>query len=378
MIRGYCIYVWQAEDWPRWRYDTAALLAPLESASRAQGLLLGRLADVGMQPRERSHLGMLTDDVVATSAIEGERLNVDLVRSSIARRLGVEVGAPAPADRRVDGVVDMVLDATTRFRAPLTAARLFRWHAALFPTGRSGMETIRVGKWRDDAQGPMQVVSGPVHRRNVHFEAPPAARLKVETKRFIEWANGATGEPALIKSGIAHLWFVTLHPFDDGNGRIARAIGDLFLARADGSAQRFYSVSGEIARSRAAYHDILERTQKGTLDATEWLAWFLETLRHAIERAQSSLDGVLSRARFWQRWAGTPMNERQAKLVNRLLDGFDGRLTSSRWATIAGCSADTALRDITELIGHGLLRRMPGGGRSTAYELVDTRASGET
>lgn len=258
------------------------------------------------------------------------------------------------------------------------AARLFRWHAALFPTGRSGMETIRVGKWRDDAQGPMQVVSGPVHRRNVRYEAPPAARLKVETKRFIEWANGATGEPALIKSGIAHLWFATLHPFDDGNGRIACAVGDLFLARADGSAQRFYSVSGEIARSRAACYDILERTQKGTLDATEWLAWFLETLRHAIERAQSSLDGVLSTARFRQRRAGTPMNERQAKLVNRLLDGFDGRLTSSRWATIAGCSADTALRDITELIGHGLLRRMPGGGRSTACEVVDLRTSGET
>lgn len=373
MKRGDCRYVWQVEDWPRWRYDTAALLAPLESASRAQGLLLGRLADLGMQPRERSHLGTLTEDVVATSAIEGENLNVDSVRSSIARRLDVQMGALAPADRRVDGVVDMVLDATTRFREPLTAARLFRWHAALFPTGRSGMEALRVGKWRNDANGPMRVVSGPSLRRKVHFEAPPAARLNLETKRFIEWANGATGEPALVKSGIAHLWFVTLHPFDDGNGRIARAIGDLFLTRADGSAQRFYSVSGEIGRTRGAYYDILERTQKGTLDATEWLAWFLETLRHAIERAQSPLDGVLSKARFWQRWAGTPMNERQAKLVNRLLDGFEGRITSSRWAAIAGCSADTALRDITELIGHGLLRRMPGGGRSTAYGLVDAR-----
>lgn len=371
MNRGENLYIWQAGDWPAWRYDAQALAAPLAETSRLQGLLLGRLADVGMPLRDQASLAALTEDVVKTSEIEGEHLNEETVRSSLARRLGVDIGAVAPVDRHVEGVVEMVLDATTHCEQPLAAERLFAWHAALFPTGFSGMTRIRVGTWRDDATGPMQVVSGPEHRRKVHYEAPPASALATEMARFMQWANGATPEPALIKAGMAHLWFVTLHPFDDGNGRIARAVGDLFLARADGSPQRFYSLSAQIQRERKDYYDVLERTQKGTMDVTEWLAWFLATLQRALTSAQTTLDAVLMKARFWQRWAGTPMNERQVKVLNRLLDGFEGKLTSSKWAAIAKCSPDTALRDISELLALGTLRKLDAGGRSTAYTLAE-------
>jgi len=297
------------------------------------------------------------------------------VRSSIARRLGVDIGALAPVDRHVEGVVEMVLDATANCHASVSRERLFGWHAALFPTGYSGLVRINVGGWRDDATGPMQVVSGPLGRQRVHFEAPPADRLQSETDCFINWANRASNEPPLIKAGLAHLWFVTLHPFDDGNGRIARAVGDLFLARADGSPQRFYSLSAQIQRECKAYYDILERTQKQSLDVTEWLAWFLETLHRAVDQAQHTLDAVLAKTRFWQRWAApssAPLNKRQVKLVNRLLDGFEGKLTSSKWAAIAKCSPDTALRDITELLARGVLRKSDAGGRSTCYELNDS------
>ena len=300
------------------------------------------------------------------------------MRSSIGRRLGVDIGALAPADRHVEGVVEMVLDATGNCDAPISRERLFDWHAALFPTGYSGIHRIRVGGWRDDAGGPMQVVSGPVGRRRVHFDAPPAARLETETRRFFDWVNGESGEPPLIKAGLAHLWFVALHPFDDGNGRIARAIGDLLLARADGSPQRFYSLSAQIQRERKAYYDILERTQKGTLDVTEWLAWFLATLHRAVDQARHTLDAVLTQARFWQRFAGTPMNGRQVKLLNRLLDGFEGRLTTSKWAAMAKCSPDTALRDINELLAHGVLRKSAAGGRSTHYELNEPSVEDRT
>jgi Fic family protein len=370
MKRGEKLYIWEAADWCEWRYDLSALAPSLAETSRAQGLLFGRLADVGLPLREQASLAALTDDVVKTSEIEGEHLNVESVRSSLARRLGVDIGALAPVDRHIDGVVEMVLDATSNFSAPLSAKRLFGWHAALFPTGYSGLSRIRVGAWRDDASGPMQVVSGPVNRRKVHYEAPPASSLKMEMPRFVDWANAGTSEPVLIKAGLAHLWFVTVHPFDDGNGRIARAVGDLFLARADGSPQRFYSLSAQIQRERKAYYDVLERTQKGTMDVTEWLGWFLATLGRAMTSAQSTLDIVLGKARFWQRWAGTPMNERQVKLLNRLLDGFEGKLTSSKWAAIAKCSPDTALRDINELMLLGVLVKSEAGGRSTAYELA--------
>ncbi len=360
-------FIWQADDWPRWRFDLETLAGPLAEVSRAQGMLLGRLADVGVALRDQATLATLTEDVVKTSEIEGEVLSLASVRSSIARRLGVEIGAVAPVDRHVEGVVDMVLDATSNAASPLTAARLQGWHAALFPTGYSGTSKIAIGRWRSDVDGPMQVVSGPPGRRRVHFEAPPAARLAVEMDRFLTWANHNSGEPALIKAGLAHLWFVTVHPFDDGNGRIARAIGDLFLARADGSTQRFYSLSAQIQRERKDYYAVLEATQQGTLEVTGWLSWFLETLGRAVTSAHSTLDAVLVKARFWQRWAGTTLNERQIKVLNRVLDGLEGKLTSSKWAALAKCSADTALRDITHLLELGVLSKAQGGGRSTAY-----------
>ena len=369
MNSGDYTYIWQASDWPSWRYDLAALVGPLAEVSRAQGLLMGRLADVGMALRDQASLAVLTEDVVKTSEIEGEQLNVESVRSSIARRLGVDIGALAPVDRHVEGVVEMVLDATANRAAPVSRKRLFGWHAALFPTGYSGVSKINVGTWRDDASGLMQVVSGPVGHQRVHFQGPPAERLEAEMNRFLDWVNLAPNEPPLIRAGLGHLWFVTLHPFDDGNGRIARAIGDLLLARADGSPRRFYSLSAQIQRERKAYYDILERTQKGSLDVTAWLAWFLATLHRAVDQAQHTLDAVLIQARFWQHWATTPLNARQVKLLNRLLDGFEGKLTTSKWAAIAKCSADTALRDINELMAHGVLRKSASGGRSTRYEL---------
>lgn len=371
MNSGEYKYIWHSNDWPNWHYDLAALAGPLVEVSRAQGLLMGRLADVGMALRDQASLAALTDDVVKTSEIEGEQLSVESVRSSIARRLGVDIGTLAPVDRHVEGVVEMVLDATTNCQTPVTRERLFGWHAALFPTGYSGLSKIKVGGWRDDASGPMQVVSGPIGRQRVHYEAPPAARLEAEVSRFIGWLNVASHEPLLIKAGLGHLWFVTLHPFDDGNGRIARAIGDLLLARADGSPQRFYSLSAQIQRERSAYYNILERTQKGAMDVTEWLVWFLGTLHRAVDQAQQILDAVLTKARFWQRWAATPLNERQLKLLNRLLDGFEGKLTSSKWAAIAKCSPDTALRDINDLLARGVLRKSDAGGRSTSYLLDD-------
>ena len=364
-------YIWQTSNWPTWRFDLAALAGPMAEVSRAQGLLMGRLTDVGLALREEARLAALTEDVVKTSEIEGEQLRVESVRSSIARRLGVDIGALAPVDRHVEGVVEMVLDATANCHRLMSRERLFGWHAALFPTGYSGLSKITVGGWREDTSGPMQVVSGPIGQQRVHFEAPPADRLEIETSRFLDWLNSQSSEPPLLKAGLGHLWFVTLHPFDDGNGRIARAIGDLLLARADGSPQRFYSFSAQIQRERKAYYDILEQTQKGSLDVTEWLGWFLDTLLRAIDQAHHALNAVLSKARFWRHWATTSLNERQVKLLNRLLDGFEGKLTSSKWAVIAKCSPDTALRDINDLLSRGVLRKSDAGGRSTSYELND-------
>ena len=365
------LYVVKSQLRSHWAYDLAALAGPMAAVSRVQGLLLGRLADVGAALRDQACLVALTDDVVRTSEIEGEQLNVASVRSSIARRLGVDIGAVAPVDRNVEGVVEMVLDATANCQAPVTQARLFGWHAALFPSGYSGLSRIRVASWRDDANGPMQVVSGPLGRQKVHYEAPPARRLAVETAAFLAWLNADSGEPPLIKAGLGHLWFVTLHPFDDGNGRIARAIGDLLLARADGSPQRFYSLSAQIQRERKAYYEILERTQKGTMDVTAWLRWFLDSLHRAVEQAQQTLNAIFQKTRYWQRWATLPLNERQVKVLNRLLDGFDGKLTNSKWAAIAKCSADTALRDINDLLARGVLSKTEAGGRSTGYQLTE-------
>ena len=364
------LYLWQKPDWPDRRYDAAALAGQLARVHRAQGHLMGRMSELGLAQREQATLQVLTQEVIKTSEIEGERLSMDAVRWSIARRLGLDIGALAPADRHVEGVVDMVLDATGHFDQPLTAERLFGWHAALFPTGFSGMTRIRTGAWRDDATGPMQVVSGPLRRQKVRYQAPPAKTLAKQTKAFLQWFNKEdTSGDALIKAGLAHLWLVTLHPFDDGNGRISRAVGDMALARAEGTDQRFYSLSAQIQRERKQYYDQLEATQKGNMDVTGWLAWFLGCLLRAVQGADETLGAVLGKGRFWKRWADTAMNERQIKLVNRLLDGFEGKLTTAKWATIAKCSTDTALRDISDLMARGVLHKLEGGGRSTGYAL---------
>jgi len=360
-------YIWQRPDWPHWVYDYRRLTTLLAQVHLAQGHLLGRMHHLGLDLRDQATLRVLTQDVLKTSEIEGEKLNADSVRSSIAKRLGVDIGALAPTDRHVDGVVDMVLDATQRHHTPLTVKRLFGWHAAMFPTGYSSLTKIRVGQWRDDAQGPMQVVSGPVHRQKVHYEAPPAHLLNLHMKDFLNWFNADQQDDPVIKAGLAHLWCVTIHPFDDGNGRIARAVGDMALAQAEKSTQRYYSLSAQIQRERKDYYDRLEATQKGNLDVTAWLEWFLACLLRAIQGAEETLATVLAKARFWQQWAGTPFNERQIALLNKLLDGFDGKLTSSKWAAIAKCSQDTALRDITELLERGVLKKSEASGRSTSY-----------
>ena len=369
MNSGFKKYIWEDPQWPHWEYELKQLTGLLTQVYQAQGRLLGRMHHVGIGLRDQESLRVLTEDVLKTSEIEGEKLDPDSVRSSIARRLGIDIGALAPADRHIDGVVDMVLDATQNHQKNLTQERLFAWHAALFPTGHSGLSKILVGTWRDDAQGPMQVVSGPVSRQKVHFEAPPAAFLEPEMLQFLLWFNVDQQDDPIIKAGLAHLWFVTLHPFDDGNGRIARAIGDMALARSDGSSQRFYSLSAQIGRDRKNYYELLEKTQKGTPDVTQWLSWFLSSLLSAIQVAEAALSTTLVKTNFWQRWSGTPMNERQIKLLNKLLDGFDGKLTSSKWAIIAKCSPDTALRDITDLLERGALVKSDSGGRSTSYEL---------
>ena len=363
-------YLWQRPDWPQWRFDAAALAAPLAQVHHAQGHLAGRMAGVGLAQRDQATLQALTQEVITSSAIEGEVLQPDTVRSSIARRLGIDIGALAPADRQVDGVVEMVLNATQHFDQPLTPERLFGWHAALFPTGYSGRVRIQVGAWRSDAAGAMQVVSGPVGREKVHYEAPPATTLPAENAAFLQWFNAAPTGDALIHAALAHLWLVTLHPFDDGNGRISRAVGDMALARAEDSAQRFYSLSAQIQRERKQYYEQLEATQHGTLDVTLWLQWFLACLLRAVQGADGLLAGVLSKAQFWQRWAGTPLNARQTLVLNRVLDGMEGKLSNAKWAALAKCSADTALRDINDLLERGVLRKLDGGGRSTGYLLA--------
>ena len=362
-------YIWQLPDWPNLTYDAAALAAPLAQVHRAQGQLSGRMAELGMAQREQATLQVLTQEVIKTSEIEGERLSLDAVRSSIARRLGLDIGALAASDRHVDGVVDVVLDATHNFDQPLTDTRLFGWHAALFPTGYSGRVRINVAAWRLDASGPMEVVSGAVGCEKVHFTAPPASTLPAQTDAFLTWFEAAPVGDALIKAGLAHLWLVTLHPFDDGNGRISRAVGDMALARAENTRHRFYSFSAQIQRERKDYYDQLDATQKGQLDVTPWLGWFLGCLLRAVQGADALLAGVLDKAWFWQRWAGTPMSERQTTVLNRVLDGFEGKLSNAKWAVLGKCSADTALRDINDLLARGVLRKLEGGGRNTGYEL---------
>lgn len=356
-------------DWPKLRWSNEQLAQPLAAVRHRQGRLIGHMEVLGFPLREEAVLQALTEDVVKSSEIEGEVLDRKQVRSSIARRLGMDIGGLVEADRNVEGVVEMMLDATQNYAQPLTAERLFGWHAALFPTGRSGMSRITVGAWRTAEAGPMQVVSGPIGRERVHYKAPASERLDAEMSRFLNWFETAAPDPVL-KAGIAHLWFVTIHPFDDGNGRIARAIADLALARAEGTAQRFYSMSAQIRVERKTYYDMLESTQKDDLDITPWLSWFIGCLDRAFDGAETILASVMRKARFWESVAGQPLNERQRKVINRLLDGFEGKLTNAKWAAITKASSDTALRDINDLVQRGILVKDPAGGRSTSYSLA--------
>ncbi|MFI5151576.1 MAG: Fic family protein [Bacteroidia bacterium] len=364
-------YIHQQPDWPDFTWDNEVILPVLSNVRHKQGRLRGYMEVLGFALRDETTLQTLTSDVLKSSEIEGEILNAEQVRSSIAKRLGMDIGGLVPADRNVEGVVEMMLDATQNYKKILNKDRLFGWHSALFPTGRSGMHKITVGSWRDNEKGPMQVVSGAMGKEKVHYEAPEATRLKKEMKLFLDWFNADNSVDAVLKSAIAHLWFVTIHPFDDGNGRIARAIADMQLAKADGDHQRFYSMSAQIRLARNSYYDILERAQKGKLDITEWLEWFLHCLDKALNVTDEILKRVLSKTKFWDFHAQIPINERQRLLINKLFDGFMGKLTSSKWAKIAKCSPDTALRDINDLINKGILRKEPEGGRSTSYILKE-------
>ena len=360
-------YIWQQTDWPTWSYDATTLSILLANAHQAQGRLLGKMQSLGFGVQQQTSLQVLTDDVLKTSEIEGEFLRPELVRSSVAKRLGIDIGGLSDSDRTVDGIVDIVMDATSKHAQDLSLDRLLAWHAALFPLGYSGIHKISAGQLRDDRLGPMQVISGAIGREKVHFEAPPASCLRSEITQFLNWFNASQSLDPYLKAGIAHLWFVTIHPFDDGNGRIGRAIADMALSRADQSRDRFYSLSSQIMKERQGYYLHLERSQKGSLDATEWLAWFLQCLINAIDSANSNLYSTLAKTQFWQHWQGVPFNERQIKLLNRLLDGFEGNLTNKKWSLIAKCSADTALRDITDLLDRGVLSRGSSSGRSTHY-----------
>jgi Fic family protein len=369
------MYIHELDDWPRFHWSAETIAAPLASVRDRQSRLIRHMEVLGFNLQQEAVLQTLTADVLKSSEIEGEKLDAAQVRSSIARRLGMDIGALKPADRNVEGIVEMMLDATRHYDRPLIAERLFAWHASLFPTGRSGMTAIKVGGWRDDKSGPMQVVSGPLGKEHVHFEAPKAERLDGEMRSFLKWFEGDKPIDQVLAAGLAHLWFVTVHPFDDGNGRIARAIADMALARSEHSPQRFYSMSAQIRQERNAYYDILEHTQKGTLeitpmDVTPWMVWFLGCLGRAIDGAREALSTVLEKARFWDRIKDVKLNHRQRLVINRLLDEFKGQLTTSKYAALAKCSQDTAHRDILELIEHRVLVQNPKGGRSTSYSLA--------
>lgn len=367
-------YIHQKTDWPNLKWDDAKLLPLLADVRHRQGRLLGRMEGLGFRLRAEASLTTLTSDVIKSSAIEGSLLDAAQVRSSIARRLGLDFGGNAKASSDVEGVVEMMLDATQKYAEPLTAERLFGWHASLFPTGRSGMRRITVGAWRPADIGAMQVVSGPMGRERIHFEAPASGRLEREVSAFLEWFEAANGIDPVLKAGVAHFWFVTIHPFEDGNGRISRAIADMALARAEGTIERFYSMSTQIEAEKNEHYLNLERSQKGGVDITSWLEWFLGCLGRAVAGAESGLASVLRKAKVWEQVnSQSQVNERQRKVINRLLDGFEGKLSSSKYAKLAKCSGDTALRDIKILLDRGILIQDEGGGRNTSYRLLEPK-----
>jgi Fic family protein len=363
-------YIYQTKNWPNFNWDNDVVLPLLASARYKQGRLKGYMELLGFANRNETTLQTLTLDVLKSSEIEGEFLNPQQVRSSVARQLGMDIAGLIPSDRDVDGVVEMILDATQNYHKKLTKDRLFAWHSSLFPNGRSGLYKIRVGNWRNNDKGPMQVVSGAIGKEKVHYEAPDADKLQDEMKLFLKWFNNSDTMDAVLKSGIAHLWFVTIHPFDDGNGRIARAIADMQLSKSDDNIQRFYSMSAQIRIERKGYYDILEQTQKGKLDITNWLVWYLNCFNRALDTTDNRLQMVVQKAKFWDIHSSTAINERQRLIINKLFDGFDGKLSSSKWAKITKCSSDTALRDIQDLIQKNILLKEDGGGRNTHYTLL--------
>ena len=361
-------YIYEYSNWPVFEWDDSKIQLVLGQVRHLQGRVLGQMSSLGFKIQEEALLSTLTQDVLKSSEIEGENLNYDQVRSSIAKRLGIEIGGFVHVGREVEGVVEMLLDATQNYEAPLNHERLYSWHAALFPTGRSGMYKIEVAKYRT---GEMVIVSGPMGKEKIHYEAPKAIQVKEEMDRFLDWFNSETKIDPVLKAAIAHFWFIIIHPFDDGNGRIARAISDLMLARSDGSTQRFYSLSSQILIERKAYYNILQQVQFSQGDITDWLDWFLNCLYRSMESSKESMSQVRRKSDFWERNKETELNSRQRLMLNKLLDGFDGKLKSSKWAKIAKCSPDTALRDIKDLKKKGILRQEKSGGRSTSYELED-------
>jgi Fic family protein len=364
------VYIHQLPNWPRFVWKQEQIASLLSDVRHRQGRLIGRMEILGFRLQSEANLESLTLEVIKSSEIEGEVLDASQVRSSIARRLGLDIGGLVSSDRHVEGIVEMMVDATQRYNEVLTPDRMFGWHAALFPAGRSGMHKIVTGAWRNNTtDDPMQVVSGALGKEKVHFEAPEADRLNNEMNQFINWFNEDGGMDAVIKAAIAHLWFITIHPFDDGNGRIARAIADMQLGRADATSQRFYSMSAQIRKERKEYYDMLESTQKGSLDITRWLTWFLQCLDRAIASSDETLSRILQKVRFWEKHASETLNARQRFILNKLLDGFEGKLNTSKWAKITKTSSDTALRDIQDLIEKQILIKETGGGRSTAYSL---------
>lgn len=364
------MYIHQRNNWPHFHWRDQAIMDILISVRHEQGKIIGKMAALGFDMQNEASLETLILDVLKSTQIEGIILNPEQVRSSLARRLGIAQAGIIATDRHIDGVVDMMLDATGNYDKPLTRERLLNWHHALFPTGHSGLYKINVGSWRKDTEGPMRVVSGLAGREKIHYQAPAAKRLEEEIRGFLYWFNGDRNIDPVLKAGIAHLWFVSLHPFDDGNGRITRAVTDMLLARSDGLARRFYSMSAQIQKERKAYYDILEKTQKGDLEITEWLIWFLNCLGRGIQASEVVLANVIYKHRFWNLFAHKIRNDRQRLILNKILEGFEGKLTSSKWARIAKCSPDTALRDIQDLMNKGILQKSKSAGRSTSYDLV--------